>query len=73
MRTGTYPLSIEQKQIIIDSIEDVGLENLNMALVRVLCNSDCLRLTAEERDTVYKFLHGMSLVINEPIEALVTS
>lgn len=55
----------DQKLVMIDTIEDVGLETLNLALIRVLCHSDCLAMPVDERDSIYRFLHGASLVIND--------
>lgn len=62
---GNYPLNDEQKTILLETIEEIGIENLHLALThaQVHTNSHCL--PEEQRTDIYKFLHGCFLICHQ--------
>ena len=54
-------LSDEQKVLIIDTVEEIGMEELFLSMARTLAHSDSNEIPPHQRENMYVLLHGLFL------------
>lgn len=66
-KAANYPLSKEQKALIEETLEEIGIENLQSSMIKVLLTADNRRLPAKDRSNISKLMNGLLLVSNQHV------
>ena len=64
MKSGTK-LNDEQRLIVLEVIEEIGLENLCLCITKLALHADCASFESEKRDDLYRFIHGLFLISHQ--------
>ncbi len=54
-------LTIEQKSVIVDVVEEYGAAELALALTQMSINSDTVRIEHSKRKAIYDLIHALKL------------